>query len=50
MEEKQNRHYISTKVHPIFESILVDILMAKPDDVVILIHNKTPDCFHVEMA
>ncbi len=34
-KEKLNREYIDAKVNPIFEKLLVDILISKPDDVVI---------------
>ena len=41
--EKTNKQFISTKVNPILEKMVVDILIKKPNNVVILIkfHNKT---------
>ena len=30
----QNKKYINTKVHPIFEKLIMDLLLEKPDNVV----------------
>ena len=32
MDEKDNRNYINHKVHPIFEKLVVDLLLTKPDE------------------
>ncbi len=36
MDEKENRNYINTKIHPIFEKLVIDLLLNKPDDPVML--------------
>lgn len=32
MDEKENRNYINSKIHPIFERLVIDLLLNKPDD------------------
>jgi hypothetical protein len=49
MAEKANRHYISTKVNPIFENMLVDLLVVKPEDVVSYILNIILDRIYVNV-
>jgi hypothetical protein len=34
MDERANREYIRTRVNPIYENMLLDILVTKPDDIV----------------
>ena len=34
-KKELNREYINTKVNPIFEKLLIDLLIKKPDNVVI---------------
>lgn len=34
MDDQANRQYITNKVHPIYENLLVDLLISKPEDVV----------------
>lgn len=36
MDEKENRNYINTKIHPIFEKLVIDLLLNKPDEPVFL--------------
>ena len=32
MDEKENRNYINTKIHPIFERLVIDLLLNKPEE------------------
>ena len=32
MDEKDNRNYIADKIHPIFEKLVVDLLVSKPEE------------------
>ena len=32
--EKENQAYITQKVHPIYEKMLIDLLLNKPEDIV----------------
>lgn len=34
MDDQANRQYITNKVHPIYENLLVDLLISKPEDVI----------------
>lgn len=34
MAERENKNYIASRVHPIFEKMVVDLLLVKPDDLV----------------
>ncbi|KRX05579.1 Cyclic nucleotide-binding protein [Pseudocohnilembus persalinus] len=34
MDDQANRQYITNKVHPIYENMLVDLIISKPNDVV----------------
>jgi hypothetical protein len=29
--QKENRNYINTKIHPIFERLIIDLLLNKPE-------------------
>jgi S-adenosylmethionine:diacylglycerol 3-amino-3-carboxypropyl transferase len=32
MDEVENRTYINNKIHPIFERLVIDLLLNKPDE------------------
>lgn len=34
MTDRENKNYIASRVHPIFEKMVVDILLVKPEDLV----------------
>jgi hypothetical protein len=40
MDEEENKNYITSKIHPIFEKLVIDLLLGKPEDPVKIIKNK----------
>lgn len=41
--KKENKEYIQKKVNPFFENLLYDLLLSKPEDIVIF-YKKTSIC------
>lgn len=32
MEDRENKNYINAKIHPIFEKLIIDLLLVKPEE------------------
>lgn len=39
MDDRDNKNYITSRVHPIFEKMIIDLLLVKPDDLVIYFYD-----------